>query len=568
MLSETKKHQIIDILKTIYSRKINNAQIHAILNTIDDHAANISKKHKRWNEKDILLITYGDSIKNNEEYPLKTLHRFLKDYLKESINCVHVLPFFPYSSDDGFSVIDYYMVNPVLGSWKEINNIARDFDLMADLVINHVSSQHQWFKNYLDGKAPFTEYFIETDPAQDFSAVVRPRSSDLLTSFETAKGEKHVWSTFSDDQVDLNFSNPEVFIEMLRVLLFYLEKGMRIIRMDAIAYLWKEIGTSCIHLPQTHAIVKLFRMVMDEVAPGAVLLTETNVPNKENLSYFGNNDEAHMIYQFSLPPLLLHALNIADSSYLNQWLASMPDPGENCTYLNFTASHDGIGVRPLEGLLPYEEITRLLNDMKNFGGLISTKSNEDGSESPYEINITYFDALKGTSEGEDKYQSQRFISSQAIMMSLKGIPAFYIHSLTATQNDLEGVAKNNKARSINRKKWDQEELTALLKENNVHNIVFNELKHIMAIRKSYKVFHPNSEQEVVDLDKGIFAVRRKYGNEVLYAISSLSKNNITTGLAFAEDQMIPDLISTQMVAVNNIQLKPYQTIWLLINFPN
>jgi sucrose phosphorylase len=522
----------------------------------------------KWNEKDIILITYGDSIIREGEKPLQTLNNFLSNRLKNITNCVHILPFFPYSSDEGFSVIDYYDVNPELGDWNDIKSINRNFHLMADLVINHVSQKSKWFQNFLQGKSPGKEYFIEVDPATDLSMVTRPRSSPLLTEFKTKAGKKFIWTTFSSDQADLNFSNPEVLLEIIRIMLYYISNGVRIIRLDAIAFIWKKPGTSCLHLPEVHEIIKLIREILEFIDPGIILLTETNVSNRENLSYFGNDDEANMIYQFSLPPLLLHALNTGNSFFLTRWASEIPVTSINSTYLNFTASHDGIGVRPLEGLLPQKDLSDLLETMINFGAIISNKTNNDGSESPYEINITCFDALKGTVKGEDNLQAERFICSQVIMMAFKGIPAFYIHSLFATHNNYEGFIESGKPRSINRKKLYSGQLERFLEKPGTQSQVFNELIRIIKIRKNQKAFHPDSAQKILSINPGLFCIYRqsnKNGQE-LYSVSNISdieqvfpaKDILKNGFKYY------DLLKNEKYRhyMESIRLKPYQTVWL------
>jgi len=421
--------KIEDRLRFIYKEKYNYTILESLLEVISGYSLILNKGNK-WDEKDVVLITYGDSIKNNNERPLQTLKSFLDTRLKDELSVVHILPFFPYSSDDGFSIIDFRQVNPELGDWNDVKDLTLNFNLMADLVINHASSKSEWFQNFVKQDGKGKDYFIVEDPEKDLSQVTRPRSSPLLTPYETADGIKHVWTTFSADQVDLNFSNPDLLVEMMDILLGYISQGARIIRLDAIAFLWKVVGTTCLHLPETHEVVKLMRDVAEFINPGTVILTETNVPNKENLSYFGDNDEAHMVYQFSLPPLLLHALHTGNSYYLTTWAQSLPQLKGDKTFFNFTASHDGIGVRPLEGLLPDDEKIKLVESMKDFGGMVNYKSNPDGSTSPYELNITYFDALKGTAEGEDEFQAERFLASQTIMMSMAGVPAFYIHCHT------------------------------------------------------------------------------------------------------------------------------------------
>lgn len=546
-------------LRFIYKENYTDRLIQSFAELVSKYEKEDRSKTK-WDEKDAVLITYGDSIKTEGEMPLQTLRSFLNKNLKEQLSVVHILPFFPYSSDDGFSVIDFRKVNPELGDWKDITDLNKDFDLMADLVINHASSQGEWFQNFLKQEGKGKDFFICEDPDKDLSQVTRPRSTPLLTPYETAAGTKNVWTTFSADQVDLNFSNPEMLLEMMDVLLGYIEKGARIIRLDAIAFLWKKVGTTCLHLPETHEVVKLMRDIAEFVNPAVVILTETNVPNKENISYFGNDDEAHMVYQFSLPPLLLHALHTGNSTSINSWAKSLPQLEGNKTFFNFTASHDGIGVRPLEGLLPDEEKETLVANMQKFGGKVNYKSNPDGSTSPYELNITYFDALKGTKNGEDNFQVERFLASQTVMMSFAGVPAFYIHSLTATPNYIEGVAQTGQNRTINRRKWDLQELNEVLSNETAQAKVFESLKRSISIRKKQAAFHPNAKQEILDLGNELFGLVRTSDSQTVTLICNLTDQNISFELEEGFGELNYDLISAKNI--DKKELKPYQCLWL------
>ena len=525
---------------------------------------------KPWDEKDIVLITYANTLIQPGEKPLRTLHRFLRSQLDESVNCVHLLPFFPFTSDDGFAVSDFMTVNQSFGHWGDITAITNDFNLMADLVINHVSTSHPWFRNYLQGDAPGKGFFIEAEPGADYSQVVRPRSTPLFTSFETSMGKRDVWTTFSDDQADLNFANPEVLIEMIRVLLFYVSQGVRIVRLDAIAYLWKKPGTACIHLPETHEIVKLLREILTFVDPGVLLITETNVPNRENWSYFGENNEAHMVYQFSLPPLLLHALFTGNSEFLTRWAREIPDIPPGQTFFNYTASHDGIGVRPLEGLLPPAEIRKLADAIVAFGGKISEKINPDGSKSPYELNITYLDAMKGDVNGIDKLQIPRFICSQTIMMSIRGIPAFYIHSLLGTSNDYDGMRTTGRARSINRKTWPVKELMALLSGDTTHSMICNELRRLMVLRRKWKAFHPDSAMVILSLGVEFFAFDRVHPEtgEKILCISNITPRSQMVHLTLMPGEQGTDLIAAdeQLLLSEPIPFRAYQTRWISYHY--
>ncbi len=557
-------------LRTLYGEQQATPVLHRIIDMVLEHMQRMGlDSREKWNQQDAILITYGDSIKNDAEAPLQTLHRFLRENLQGIVNSVHILPFFPYSSDDGFSVIDYAEVNETLGGWADIEAISQDFNLMADLVINHCSRENLWFIDYINNDAPGRDYFIEMEPGTDVSQVVRPRNTPLLVPVHTRRGTTHVWATFSEDQVDLDFTNPDVLIEFIRFLLLYIEKGARFIRLDAIAFLWKELGSRCIHLRETHEVVKLMRDIVDAAAPHCVLITETNVPNGENISYFGHSDEAHMVYQFSLPPLLLHALHSGNAEYLTRWAIDYPRPPAGCSYLNFTASHDGIGLRPLEGLLPEEQVSELIDAMHEYGGYVAMKSNADGVDTPYEINITLFDALKGTHKGVDQWQVPRFLSSQTLMLSIQGIPAIYIHSLTACPNDYYGVEDTGRTRTINRHSWNEAELKQLLNNHEMPNaIVFNELRRRLQIRGQQEAFHPDSDQRTVDLGKALFSVWRLGENQQLLCITNVTNQAQTVCLPETPaGQLVErwhDLLQDQVPVLSDMQLSlsPYQSVWL------
>lgn len=525
-----------------------------------------------WNEQDVMLITYGDSIINGQDKPLAVLDKFLKQQIGDIISSVHILPFFPFSSDDGFSVIDYRVVNPELGDWRDIKKLSNDYKLMFDLVINHVSRESLWFYDFVSNLPPAKDFFIELPATTDTQQVTRPRNSPLLVPVNTRRGMLHVWATFSEDQIDVNFANPDVLLEYLDILLLYIRNGGRIVRLDAIAFLWKELGTQCIHLQQTHEMVKLIRVLMSHVAPDSVLMTETNVPHKENISYFGEGDEAHMVYQFSLPPLTLHALNRGTSQHLSAWASTLDELPEQCTYFNFTASHDGIGLRALEGILEKHDVEELIECMHRFGGFVSMKANAEGEDSPYEINISLFDALQGTRRGPDQWQINRFICSQAIMLGLKGIPGIYIHSLLATPNDLHGVEVSGRTRSINRKRWHYDELLEHLENPHTPNHeVLSWLKQLIKIRTDERCFHPDNAQQIIHINHSLFAFLRTDHDSnrrlfAIYNVTALPQPISLPGRPELTDKPIwYDLVSQCELAdiLPCTTLQPYQFIWLV-----
>lgn len=516
------------------------------------------------------MITYGDSVIEENERPLVTLNRFLHKYCKNTINNVHILPFFPYSSDDGFSVIDYSSVNESLGTWDDIEAIAKDYGLMTDLVINHCSARSIWFDNFIKGEGTGKDFFFTSDPSNDLSMVTRPRVSPLLRETPTANGIQHVWCTFSHDQVDFDFRNPNVLLTFVEIIKLYIDKGAKLFRLDAVAFLWKIVGTTSINLPETHEVIRLLRTLIEHVDPSIIIITETNIPNRENLTYFGNANEAHAIYNFSLPPLLVNTLVSGNCTYLKSWMMSMPPAQNGTAYFNFIASHDGIGLRPAEGLLSDEEISDLVHAMQNFGGKISWRASEHGQQKPYEINITLFDALQGTVKGPDKFQTDRFICAHAIMLGMEGIPGIYIHSLLGTSNDYEKVANTGQNRSINRRRWDLRELEALLDSPySQHHKVLTRVSQLIRIRKAQPAFHPNATQFTLQLGEKIFGYWRQSldRKQSIFCISNISDEPQSILLSdinlIGTDNWI-DLVTRDEVSIEQgfVELAPYQVMWI------
>lgn len=562
-------------LERIYGEGVADDLIEQLQARVAKHQQALSQTNfkAKWDEQDVALITYGDSLKpNKKKAALANLKKFADKHLLDTFNIIHLLPIFPYTSDDGFSVADYRVVRSDLGDWEDIERLGEHFDLMFDFVMNHCSRVSLYFSDFRGNREPYKDFFIYEDPDKDWSQVIRPRSTPLLTEIPTHEGIKHVWTTFSADQVDLNYKNPNVLLEMIDILLFYISQGSRITRLDAIAFLWKELGTSCLHLPQTHEIIKLMRDIVSDLVPGSLLLTETNVPHKENISYFGEGDEAHLVYQFSLPPLLLHAIHTSNTYYLYDWLKNLTAPPEGCAYFNFTASHDGIGVRPLEGLIPDEELKLLLDDMRARGAYISTRQNTDGNNTPYEINVTYYDAFRNPGQRSAPWQTARYLLSQTVALSLRGIPAVYIHSLLATPNDHARVEITGSTRAINRHQWEIDELNALLdaKESSTH-LILNEYKKRIRIRSAQAAFHPDAGQDVLDLAHellGIVRISQDCSQRIvaLYNFSlskqyvAIDKLSTILGSADSWHELLSD--SKPTIKKKGLRLSPHACLWL------
>jgi sucrose phosphorylase len=529
--------KIKQLLTEIYGQKTGQAAFEQLQSIMEKFPVQKRKREEFFSQDDIVLITYGDSLKKAGQTPIAALHEFAGDYLKGAISTIHFLPFFPYSSDDGFSVMDFFTIDPDLGAWENVRDIGNDFELMFDYVVNHFSSKSQWFDNYLAGKKGFDDFAIEMDPSVDLSMVTRPRSLPLLSEYKKKDGRNvHLWTTFSADQIDFNFKSLDVLAKMTEVLLFYVQQGATILRQDAIAYLWKEIGTNCIHLPQTHDMVKLFRAILDIVAPDVMILTETNVPHEENISYFGDGrDEAQMVYNFTLPPLLFYSFVKEDTTVLSEWAKGLHLESPDNTFFNFTASHDGIGVRPLEGILPSKELDALIEIVNANEGQVSYKRNPDGSDSPYELNITYLDAILAD---RDSSRAEKFLASQAIQYVLPGVPATYIHSLLGSRNWTDGIKQTGRARTINREKLQVDQLRSELNDPaSFRSQVFYPYLNLIKVRRSQKAFHPNANFEILEMDPRIFAIRRYSEEQTILALTNISAAEVPLSMSKKD---IPD----------------------------
>lgn len=528
-----------------------------------------------FTQRDVLLITYADQVRNGSESPLSTLAEFCARHLKGTISGVHLLPFYPWSSDDGFAVKDFCAVEPSYGTWEDIARLGANLDLMFDAVINHVSAQGEWFQRFLANDPRYVDFFITVGGSSDLSQVVRPRALPLLTEFAATSGPRKVWTTFSADQVDLNFKNPAVLLAALEALLFYVSRGARFIRLDAIAFLWKEIDTACLHLPQTHRIIQLLRAVLDAVAPHVLLITETNVPHSDNISYFGDGtNEAQLVYNFALPPLVLHALQTGNAEKLTRWAQSLELPSDRVTFFNFLASHDGIGLNPARGILSDAEIDALVRHTLEHGGFISYKDMPDGTRWPYEMNINYLDALSNPAAGEPvELAARKFLTAHAIMLSLRGVPGIYFHSMFGSRGDRPGAEASGIPRRINREKLDRVRLEVELNETgSLRGCVWSGLKELLRIRCAHIAFHPQAVQRVLATDGGVFAVCRigPEKNERVICLHNVSAqpasakgwiDEVSSTLAWT------DLLTGRRYVLSEsagpvIELLGFQTLWL------
>jgi len=537
---------------------------------------------QRFSERDMILISYGDMIQAGSGSPLAALGRFLEALRGRApvFNTLHVLPFFPYTSDGGFSITDFRSVDPQMGSWQDIHQIGQACRLMFDAVFNHASSRSLPFREMLCGNPDYQDFAVTFRSREELTAeqrqiLRRPRTSDILTRFDSINGPVWVWTTFSPDQIDLNYRNPKVLLSVIETLLLYVRKGADLVRLDAVTYLWDEPGTPSANLEQTHEIIKLFRDVLDVAAPRVALVTETNVPHQENVSYFGNGrDEAQMIYNFALPPLVLHAFYRQDSSRLSCWAQKLEYPSPTTTYLNILDTHDGIGLPGVVDILPPEEIEFLISRARQHGAFISYRTLEGGGVAPYEINTTWYSALNMDNSPEERaFQVKRFVASRSIALALRGVPGIYLHGLVGSRNDVQLALRTKVKRNVNRAVLHAGRLEKNLAEPGAKlNMINDQLGKLLETRVRYPAFHPNGAQRILPICPSVFAVLRASpaGDEHVLALTNVTAQpcRVETPL---DDVGLSDLTWFDLVAGRgwmaaegklSVLMEPYDVMWL------
>ncbi len=526
---------------------------------------------KKWDESYAVLITYADGVYKKGEATLVTLRELLSKYFGSLSKVVHILPFLKSTSDGGFAVSSHKSIDEKFGSWEDLNSISNKHFLMADLVLNHVSSSHPWVQQFIKCQEPGLSNVFSPSQDLDWKNVIRPRSSSLFSQINTEDGQKQVWTTFGPDQVDLNWLNPKMTVEFLNLIITYLSNGIKWLRLDAVGFIWKESGTTCLHLPKAHSIVKILRILLNDLLKDGVLITETNVPQKENLSYLIPEDEADMAYNFPLPPLLLEAIITSRADILNSWICDWPELPETTTLFNFTASHDGVGLRALEGLMNEQRIKDLLINCEKRGGLVSHRRLSNGVDKAYELNISWWSAMEDPGRDSNRFQYERFLLTQLFVMSLKGVPAFYLPALLASENDIKNFSMTGQRRDLNREKFKSENLAAIFKnpESNA-NKNLRYLRSAMDVRAKLPQFHPQSQMECLSKSRSdIVVIKRGIGSKAIFTIHNMTENKINYRFMDYEfnkliknDLNMQDYLTTNKYNSNNIELDPFQVIWL------
>lgn len=463
-----------------------------------------SPERPRLTEQDAVLIAYPDHLRRAGEPPLATLGRWCREHLTGLVSSVHVLPYHPSTSYEGYAITDYTAVDPAFGTRDDLAALGRDFHLMVDLVLNHCSASHPWVDQFVAQREPGRRYVLTADPgARWLQEVRRARDLPLLHPVETAAGRRHVWTTYSPDLIDLDWREPDVCLEFLEILLDAVVLGARLVRLDAFAYTWKEPGTGCVARPATHDLLRLLQEVLRRAGAGAVALLPsiTNTTQDDNFSYLGPGEperQADLVYHLPLSGLLLLSSYREDARTLAAWLRGLPEAPQGRAYLNAAATHDGIGLTWLDGLIPAQSIRALVDEAVARGARVSSRRpTASGESQPWEINATWFSAC---AKGPPAEQVARLLATQSVVLGLRGVPALYLPLFLAARNDALRVERTGDNRAINRGRFevaDWERMAA--EQGSVEAATLEGMTRLLRARRSTPAFHPEGGQQIVDV---------------------------------------------------------------------
>jgi sucrose phosphorylase len=441
----------------------------------------------------VQLITYVDRLGSGT---LSDLTALLDGPLKGVFGGVHLLPFFyPIDgADAGFDPIDHTAVDARLGTWADIKALAGKADLMADVIVNHMSVDSPQFRDYSEKGAasPYAGLFLTLDSVfpngaseQEFLALYRPRPGLPLTVVTLKNGERKIlWTTFTPKQVDINVKHAQGEAYLNSILRTLVASGVRQVRLDAVGYAIKKAGASSFMMPETMAFIDEFSR--NAKSMGLEVLVEIHSHYRTQIDIAKQVD---WVYDFALPPLVLHALFFHTARYLKEWIAIRPNNA-----LTVLDTHDGIGVidigadsqhraeRP--GLVPADDVDRLVerihansrNESRTATG--AAASNLD----LYQVNCTFYDAL-----GQD---DSAYILARAIQFFMPGVPQVYYVGLLAGKNDLTLLAKTGVGRDINRHHYTADEVTDSLQKP-----VVKDLLELIRLRNRHAAFSGKFEIE-------------------------------------------------------------------------
>ena len=449
------------------------------------------------------LITYVDRFGGGG---IRDLAAWLAGPLRGAFGAVHLLPFYyPIDgSDAGFDPIDHTQVDPRLGSWGDIAALAGQFGVMADVIVNHMSDRSPQFLDFFEhGSASIYDglfltrqkVFPQGAADSDIRRIYRPRPGLPFRDVTLANGEhRTLWTTFTPQQLDIDVAHPQGRAYLERILNTLAANGVRMVRLDAVGYAIKKSGTSCFMLPETFDFIGEFAQKGRDL--GIEVLVEVHAHYRRQLEIAARVDR---VYDFALPPLVLHAFAFGSAEALKHWIRIRPNNA-----ITVLDTHDGIGIidigadptdrvaRP--GLVPPEDIDRLVESIHANSGGQSRKATGAAASNLdlYQVNCTFFDAMGG--------DERRYLLARAIQLFLPGIPQVYYVGLLAGHNDMALLAKSGVGRDINRHYYSRTEIDAALRQP-----VVRDLLTLLRLRNTHPAF--NGAFQLLDSDRAVLAMR-------------------------------------------------------------
>lgn len=440
----------------------------------------------------VQLITYVDRLSNGD---LRQLHQLLDEEFDGLFGGVHLLPFFnPIDGEDaGFDPIDHTEVDKRVGSWDDVANIGKKYDVMADLIVNHISAQSPVFQDVLE-KGSDSEYFElimtkekvfgKNASQADINKIYRPRPTPCFTPMVCQTGETiNVWTTFTDNQIDIDVTGKHGQIYLNSILDTFEQNNIKFIRLDAAGYAIKKAGTNCFMLDETFDFINALSAQANQRDMSCLV---------EIHSYYKTQIEiakrCEAVYDFALPPLVLHTLFNNDAHALYNWLSIAP---RNCVTVLDT--HDGIGIVDVgpegdkPGLLTPEQIDTLVETIhSNSNGQSRLATGAAASNVDlYQVNCTYFDALNGN--------EQDYLLARAIQFFAPGIPQVYYSGVLGLKNDMTLLANTQVGRDINRPYIDDTTLRMALESD-----FFASMQVLITLRNSHPAFNGKFSISLLD----------------------------------------------------------------------
>lgn len=562
----------------------------------------LADPHWFVNEQIVGMMLYVDRFADD----LKTFKKKVP-YLEElGVNLVHLMPILKCPedhNDGGYAVSDYREINPAIGTMKDVNELAADFRkkdmyLMMDLVLNHTSDEHEWAIKARQGDPKYQDYYYfysDRHIPDQFEESLPQVFPDMAPGNFTHIPELDKWvmTVFNNFQWDLNYTNPRVFIEMLDVILYLGNQGIDILRLDALAFMWKKIGTTSQNLDEAHRIIKALKACSRITAPGVLFLAEAIVTPPEIIKYFGEVDttsnECDIAYNATLMTLLWDSMATKNNRLLWTSLHNVPRKPRGTTWLNYIRCHDDIGLgyedhhAEWAGYNPSDHRRFLVEFLTgniewSFARGKKFMENKHNGDARISGSLASLAGLEKALEQGDSVAVhlaiKRILLLHSVMLSFGGIPLFYAGDELAYLNDYSfenDPKKRYDNRWMHRPKMDWEKAKLRKKKGTIEQQVFSALKNMVTLRKQIPEFADTDNCHLVDChNQHLLAYVRTFEAHKTFVVCNLNDHPESLSLdmmfymGFDMKNKIFDQYSGEKVVFENYQfiLKPYQFVWL------